>query len=494
MLLGPQNSAEVRDDLLTDQANEAAKADITEAIEPGSDNYVWATATAGGFMLCHARIDSAKSAITPLDAEGADLLRWRDSRGLPELPPSPSAGKIVVTVAGSGSVPLGAVLTLPNGKRLQTTETKVVTDGSEVNVEAVDTGSATNAPPGTLVRFLNPPPNVSLEARVSGIEPLTGGFDDETEARLRERCLNRERHIPGGGNVGHLRELAFNASPAVQQCYVYGAIGGPSTCKVVILKAFDRERLSFTRVMPESGIALVRTAIQREFGTGNRVYVTAAADQLVDAAIEVDIPDSVQAGGNGEGWTDLAPWPPLDGADTRVAITAAAASGAITVNASTTTSPVAGQTRVAWWSPNDLQFHSRLIISVTGSTGTWVITPDSPFVDTAGESAAAGAYISPDSANLAKYGADWVALLESLGCSENTTLVDSMPFALRRPYQSESGRIGLTMFQLKELMAAHSEIVDAAYTYRSVSTPTVPGSVDTAPNVLTPRHFGVYPQ
>ena len=45
-----------------------------------------------------------------------------------------------------------------------------------------------------------------------------------------------------------------------------------------------------------------------------------------------------------------------------------------------------------------------------------------------------------------------------------------------------------------ELQKAHPEIYSVNYSNRSLSTPTVPvdASPSTAPNVLVPRHFGIY--
>jgi hypothetical protein len=491
-LLGPASFKEIREDILTDIVLEADKAGITEAVSPGTDNYVWATGMAGSLMLAHARIDGLKSAITPLNATGDDLLRWREALDLPEVTASPAAGKIVLTVTGTGSVQDGQVFTLPNGFRGNVVGTWLnVTDGDEVDAITIDKGEKANLGPGEVVRFLNPPLNVAAEATVSGTVPLTGGFDDETPARLRARELNRIRHVPGGGNWGQLRELAFNASPAVTECFVYPALGGPGSCKVVPVKGFDRERFDFSRVFPSAGIDLVRDAIHADVSTAHEVVVTSAADELTNVSLTIDIPDSTQAGGNGDGWTDLVPWPPLAGAETKIPV--ASISGAVVVvDADTTTAPVAGQTHVAWWSPHDMQFHTRLVVTVGGSAGAWQITPDSPFVDTAGESIAAGDYLSPAAQHLNEYGATWVSQLELLGCGENTDDGDSLPRALRHPFQSETARSGLTMFQLKELMAAHPEIIDVAYSYRSTSTPTVPGSIDTAPNVLVPNHFGIY--
>jgi hypothetical protein len=45
-----------------------------------------------------------------------------------------------------------------------------------------------------------------------------------------------------------------------------------------------------------------------------------------------------------------------------------------------------------------------------------------------------------------------------------------------------------------KLIRDHAEISDAEIAYASATVPTVPSSVDDPPNVLTPRHFGIYVQ
>jgi hypothetical protein len=40
--------------------------------------------------------------------------------------------------------------------------------------------------------------------------------------------------------------------------------------------------------------------------------------------------------------------------------------------------------------------------------------------------------------------------------------------------------------------ADNGEVLTLAYGYRSSTTPAVPADVETAPNILTLRHFGIY--
>lgn len=496
LLPGPTGLAEIRDDILTDITLEASAAGRVESVAPGSENHVWATGMAAPCALIHARISSGDDAITPLNARGEDLLRWKRAMRLPDVPASAASGKLVLEVAGTATIPDGQVFTVEGLRGRVVGTWEGVVDGDEVDVTLDVAGKRGNKPPGTEVSFSNPPTNVSQVAEVSTEKPLTGGFDEETEERLRERVLNRFSNIPGGGNWGLLRELAFNASPAVQQSFVYPALGGPSTTKVVVLKGFDRENHDYTRTLSTTVISLVGDATHAALSAGVTATNDTAAGEATNVAILLTIPDSVQSGGGGDGWSDIAPWPQLV-SQTYVQVSSITAAGVITCNADTTTDPVNGQTRVAWWSPNDMRFHVRTVTGHAGSSGAWVLTFDAPFVDTRGLTPLAGEYLSPAAEHLAEYGATWVDLLEKLGPGENTADAQLLlnGRALRKPTFSRGGpRSGLTSFQLHQLQSTHPEIEDIAWSARSLSSPTVPGAVETAPNVLVPGNFGVYKQ
>lgn len=495
LLPGPTGMSEIRDDILTDMVLEADAAGITESAEPGSDNYVWATGVAGCMALAHARINSVEDAQTPVDAVGDDLKRWQTALRLPDVAASKASGKIVLTVAGTATVPDGQVFTLPNGLRGHVVGSWAgVTDSDEVDVTLDVAGTKGNLGAGQVVTFLNPPINVAPEATVSGVQPLTGGFDDEDEARLRERVLNRFAFVPGGGNIGQMREIAFNASPAVQQAYVYPALGGPATEKVVVLKKFDRDNHDYSRSLSTAGVSLVRDQLHAAISTGVTLTTQTAASLTMNVALHVTLPNSAQSGGSGDGWLDVTPWPQLVSA-TVVTVTSVTSAGVVTCNADTTTAPINGQTRFAWWSPNDMRFHVRTVTSSSGGTGAWVLTLDAPFVDSRGLTPAAGQYLSPAAEHMADYGVTWLNQMEALGPGENTsdTALIGNGRSLRKPSQADGGaRMGLTVSQLNAMTAAHPEIDDIAYGYRSVSTPTVPGAVATAPNVLVPNNFGIY--
>lgn len=494
-LFVPSSAAEVRDDLLTDLYLEGKKFGTTSpAVTPGTDNYSFCTAVANSGMMQYANLATIKPSITPLTATGQDLDDWREALGLPVVPASPAAGKLTINVSGGGSVtmPDGQVFLYPNGLRGQVNGTQMgIFDEQDVDVIAIDTGDATNLASGNKVRWYNPPFNVANEARVSINGPLTGGYDTETESRKRARVLNRLRNTPGGGNWGQMREIAFNALPSVQDAFVYPALGGPSSDKLTIVKGFDRARSDYHRAFQSGGIDLVRTAIHAELSTGDEHVVGTCNEENCDMTFALSLPASALAGGNGLGWIDQRPWPPT-GSGSFTPVASVSNSGiTVQVNAATTTSPVSGQTHVMWWSPHDMKMRTYLVTAATGATGAWVLTLEQPMVDSLGNIAAAGDYISPAAANGEKYGNTFLDLIEAVGAGENTAEASRLPRSARHPFIGEGADIGITNRFLTDFLRKHREIVNGELSYVPVATPTVPTAVSDNPNVLVPRHFGI---
>lgn len=494
-LFGPGSMAEIREDILTDIVNESAKSGNIEDIEPGSDNWNQATGVAGSLMFAHARIDNGRDACTPNTARGADLVRFKESYRLPDVNQSYASGKVTATISGTASIPNGQA-GVRNGIRYEVINGPYdgLTNGADVDVQATTIGSKGNARSGEAFTWINPPQNVSPSAKVSKYQAITGGYDEETEGRLKERVLNRSGTNPGGGNWGQLREIAFNTSAAVHAAFVFPTILGPNTDKTIVLKSFDRDLFNFSRQAPDGLVGDVRGNIHAELSTSITAVVDTGADEPADVAILLDIPDSTLVGGTGGGWLDGSPWPQLNG-QTRILVSNVGATGTVEVDASTTVEPVDLVTRVAWWSRYTMTFYVRTVISHSGAPGAYQLVLDAPFVDDLGQTPSIGDFISPGAERLSAYASTWVDLMEKLGTGENTNDSNLIYHgrALRHPPPAEGIRNGLTSGQLTDMKHKNGEIEEIAYSYRSITTPTVPAALELPPNVLVPRHFGVYP-
>jgi uncharacterized phage protein gp47/JayE len=488
---------EMRDQFLDDIELGAIDEGIdSPPIQPGTDWYALATAVANLDSIALENLALAAADSTPVTATGQGLDNWRITFGLPEAPPTPGAGKIRVETLGSASIADGEQLTHATGVRYRVVGSWVgVQNNDEIDVEATENGSKTNRAAGERLEFVNPPSNVRRVAYVALSQPVTGGTDSEDPERKRARILNATATQPAGGNWGDLRRIALDASPAVQGAYVYPALGGPGSVKVAVCRGYDRVTGSYSREPSDTVLRLVRNAIHASVADGVETVVQSVANQQCSLALTVSIPSAVSSGGNGTGWLDGTPWPALSGGDTSVSVTAVTNSRTFTVGASTATSPVAGQTHIAWWSTSDSKFHVRLITAVSGSSGAWVLTVDQPLsASSDGSIVAVGDCISPASANSVAYGETWLSIFEQLGPGENTADSNRLPRAARHPYTTTGDAPNLTGAQKKTFMNAHDEVLDVEYSLRSPASPSVPSTVADRPNVLVLGKLGIYPQ
>lgn len=489
----PPNAASIRDDILADIRLECLAVGVTDPpVQEGTDWFILATAAANAaqIQLANLRIEEDNSDV--LNATGDALDQLREATGLPVIEPTPSSGKILVGVSGGAATIVDATqFVLPNGLRGRVNGTHVgVTDGQPVDVVSVDTGEGVNFPGGTVVRFISPPVNVKTEATVSPTSPLSGGSDDEDDTRKRTRILNRKRNVVAGGSWAHLREIALNTSPAIRDAFVYPALGGPGSTKVVVVKRFFPAQGDYSPVCTTAQVQAVRDAIYAAMPSPMEIVVQTISPVDLVPTVKVALPESTLAGGNGLGWVDPSPWPPLETADGGRVYLTNVAGAAIEVSANVATNATPGQTTLMWWNRTDQRFETRTVLLAGGVTGAWVLILDAPLVDSNGAPAQIGDYISPAVVRADQYGATWRELAEGFGPHENTADAFRLPRSLRHPYAADESPAQLTTRQLSALQSRHPEIADIEWGY--TTSLTVPGAVATPPECFAPRAFGIY--
>lgn len=491
----PASASEIRDDFLVDVRLEARKyadeAEVDRITRPGTDWHILATSVGNLGLLQYSNIAKAVANSSPLTATGAALDEIRLSLGLPDVIATPAAGAIVVTVQNGFANFNNNEFTLPNGKRGKINGVfNGIVNGASVPVITIDTGSDCNLASGEIVRFVAPPPNVAVNAKVSVGEPLTGGTDEETDERKRDRILNRYRTVPAGGNWGYVIEQCLNALGSVQYAFVYPALGGPASMKVVIVQDIDPDNYVFTRSMDFAARNTVSKALYAVMPDEIEIVVNSATDSPADVALSVTLPEAVSAGGNGQGWLDQTPWPNPTFADF-VDIASISPDGTvIALPVTTNTAPVAG-TNIAWWSSVDQKFYPRVIKSVAGMNGAWTITLYDALVDHNQAIAQVGEYISPGMVNVDGYTQTWRNSMRRLGPGENTLDANRLPRAYRRPFKQNEWYSELSIQQLLSFTQSNPEITDIEWKYK---TPAIapPMSIASPPYILVPNHFGMY--
>lgn len=481
----PPNAAELRKWILDDINLDMQDAGVEDPpTHEGTDIYIRATAFANAMLIALANIRIEASNANEQLARGTALATIRDNLGLSEIAASPATGQILPQIVGSGVVLFvdGLKFSLPSGLIGEVDGNQSIVNGQPLDVVMVDTGSKTNTAAGTQIKWVKPPVNV---LQTGTVVSLTGGSDAETDQEIRARILQRRQSPPAGGNWSHCNEIAESATSSIQKAFCYPGLGGPGSTKVVLVKSL--ESTSYSRVVSQTVIDSAKAVLDEELPSPIELVVQSSVDEPIDVALVLTIPSAA----NGNGWANTYPFPDLNsGLDAYVQVLSVASSTEFTISATTSIEPTDASTEIAWWNPTTQTFTTGTITSHSGSSGSWTVSVDVPFTGIA-----AGHYISPVCLNLDNYATTWIEQMNQLGPGQNTTSPCRLANdrALRYPLTNTVYPSNLTNTQLTALSEEYNEIVDVDYSYRSKSAPTVPASVATAPNTLTPRNFGLYP-
>ena len=500
MTYTPQTSDEIRQQILDDQEYLMREAGVSDPpVGVGSDAYVRADAVAGAMLIAYANLDVARSQSVYWSATGTRLQEHREALGVPAQTAIAARGRLKVSISGDPvNLTTADQFTLANGFVGHVAASVVgVVDGQEVAVEMLTLGAGGNAVGGTVVNWTSPPLGMGATATVSAIVPLTGGADVATDSQVQDAIRERVQGRPGSGNEAQLRELAKNAGVVVQECYVYPALGGPGTAKVVPVKAIDPSVADWSRAHDSDALDRIRSAVQAGTrrlpgGTpiGFEVVVQPPIDSPTNVALLATLQPAASAGGDGTGWANSTPWPPAHSTNVRVTISSIASETQITVDVDTATAPLDKSTQIGWWSPHDQAFHVFRVEAHSGGSGAWVLTLDRSMLDSLGNPPTAGDYISPASVGLMRYGDSFRAAMGKLAPGENKAGDER---AQRIPGALEGATPSLGDSLLFEVKVANPEVISLGYGYRNQTTPVVPGDVETAPYVLTLNHLGIYP-
>jgi hypothetical protein len=488
--------AELRDQMLNDAKLMYERLGIEDPdLGEGSDTFIRFEACARSRFALYSNIQLARRDMSESTATGTALDDILHANGLDDLEPSGAAGKIVPVIQDGATCTFfdGTTGTLDNGKAGKVSGTQSgITNGDTVEVIMTDVGKDTNAEEGARWRWSGGQPNFCEVVGFVGPGGLTGGTSKETDAEKQDRIKTRSRTIPGAGNAAHLAEVAEAASAGIQKAFVYPALGGPSSAKVALCSSITVDTpTDYSREVASGIVDLVVAAFETEFSSADEILVQSVADELVDVTLQLDLPNSQL------GWTNSTPWPQLETADAgKVTVTVATSSTNITVSANTAAEPFDGETVIAWWNESAQEFTTSLVTGHSGSAGAWQLDLDTPLVGVA-----TGEFISPAAASGDAYAAMWIQQMGTMGPGENTDtaaiLQSDRGYRVPRVTQTRRDRwpSELTSVQLGAFTdpdTGFGEIADVVYSHRSKTAATVPGDVNTAPNVLRLSGFGLY--
>jgi uncharacterized phage protein gp47/JayE len=173
--------------------------------------------------------------VFPDTAEIVYLERWADVWGLFRKTAAPASGDVVFTGLDGSVIAAGTLVQNQSTQILYAAQSdRVLVDGSGIlRVTAVTPGLATNMPAGGSVSLVAPVAGVRSVGSV-GESALTGGADEESDASLRARLLERLRNPPRGGSKKDWETWAKEV-PGVTRAWCYPLGDGIGTVSLTFV-------------------------------------------------------------------------------------------------------------------------------------------------------------------------------------------------------------------------------------------------------------------
>jgi uncharacterized phage protein gp47/JayE len=472
-------------------------------VGPGSDYWILATGIANELSVVDANTTLLADQLMPDTAAGAQLDRILAIYGQARRAAQGSIGVVQLQTNQTSGVPIPAGQQLTDTSNLRYQTVVSGTYGSAypnniVSIQAVDVGFATNHANGDRLRWVEAPPfsdQFAIVGTPGGADGLSNGSDseanDDETPRARLLALLAGQTAPMAGNWAHVAMLCAQSSPRVQAGFVYPAAQGPASMHFAVTAPIARNAQGAITSMNRDVDATTLNNVVVPYVQGllpEHVAVTGTTvtNQNTDIAIVLSLPSAPNASpaGPGGGWLDGTPWPSSISGTTPVTVTSTVDTQHFTVNA--TTAPIVGASHIAWLSPSNWTLYTANVTAVSGSSGSYNLTLDTPMPGISN-----GNYIWPQSANQQIY---VNALLQAFGLMGPGEKDASFAFNrdFRHPQPSVVWPYSLGGPILRALTNAGPEVFSASFIYQLASTPTVPGTITSPPNILVPRNVAFY--
>ena len=172
--------------------------------------------------------DAAKLDVYNLTGEDLENYTYKNE-GITRKKAASAMGYVLVK--GKGIVSKGNVFETEGLVRFIAIDTVPVDGEARVDVIAEQPGLNGNVPAETVI---NIPITISGISECNNPEPMTGGYDAESDEELLNRYLEFVRDPPTSGNKSHYKAWAKEVV-GVSDAYVVPLWNGPNTVKVVII-------------------------------------------------------------------------------------------------------------------------------------------------------------------------------------------------------------------------------------------------------------------
>jgi len=509
-----KTNTQVRDDILRTIKNGLISIGVPNPnVGPSSDYYLTATAVSTEIAVGLANITIKVDGSMPDTAGGSDLDRWLNIINQSRRPAIGSFGVVTLnTSVASTLVTVGQQLLDENGLRYEVSVGGNYGSATTlyIPVESIDVGKATNHANGDTLTWVTAPAFCAATVSVgttNGTDGLEGGADSDVgvDEPPRARLLYALANPAKAGNSADVVSWCLESSPIVQSAWVYPALMGPGTTFAAVAQqpttTAPLTSTAKSRQIPNTLlIGTVQPYVQGLLPEHVFSVIASVVDQPTDVAIQLSLPSAPTASppGPGGGWVDGSPWPQtIFSGSLPVTVSSAASSTSFHVNAQTP--PIPGVSHIAWLSPYNWTLYTAIVLSYSGTSGNYIINVDTPM-----PGISTGCAIWPQAVQMLNYCNALLQAFSLMGPGEWSSSLAVLGRAYRHPPPQLSWPYSLSPVQLKYVINAGPEVLDANYIYRSSTTPTVPTTptVDTisgaltspAPNILIPRHLSFYQQ
>lgn len=180
----------------------------------------------------------------PFTAEDEFLYAWAALVGIYPKPATAASGQATFTgnvQTPAPIIPSGTALVRQDGTPYVTTADGAVDRSGNVLVPmtATENGAYTNCDPGTVISIARPISFINSGEVTVG--PTTGGADDETNAALRSRILERYAEPPQGGSTADYREWALEVPSCTRAWCVPNGMGTGTVVVYVMMDGNDTD-------------------------------------------------------------------------------------------------------------------------------------------------------------------------------------------------------------------------------------------------------------
>lgn len=199
----------------------------------GFPTYDITAAVAAALELQSADIDSAVAKADIDKLSGEELEKFISQRkNIVRKSAVNAFGKLLITVIRETNLDSGSLFETEQGIQFKTTETAELAVGENyIFAEAVQAGSSGNVPADTVCRI---PVTIAGVIAVNNPEPMTGGYDAESDSELRARYYKAIRNPVTAGNKYQYEQWALEVD-GCGGAKVFPLANGANTVEICIV-------------------------------------------------------------------------------------------------------------------------------------------------------------------------------------------------------------------------------------------------------------------